>query len=167
MKKYLFLLLLLLPLAASAARPAKGISRSEVAGIVSEFRHYDGVEVIRLGRLGTAAVKGAVRLAGAGDPDIREALTMMKGLKSLTVLKYDDCAPAVRERLNRRIGRALDKGELLMEAREGGTAMQIFGIVDDETGTARDFVIHAPADNALICLFGTLSLDTLAKITER
>lgn len=167
MKKYLFLLLLLLPLAASAARPGKGISRSELTGIISEFRRYDGVEVVRLGRLGTSAVKSAIRLAGAGDPEIRDALTMMKGLKSLTVLQYEDCAPAVRERLNRRIARALDKGELLMEARDGGTSMQIFGIVDDETETVRDFVIHAPANSALICLFGSLSLDTLSKFAER
>ncbi|MBR5724583.1 MAG: DUF4252 domain-containing protein [Bacteroidales bacterium] len=167
MKKCLFLLLLLLPLAASAARPAKGISRSEMTGIISEFRRYDGVEVVRLGRLATSAVKGAIRLAGMGDPDIREALTLMKGLKSLTILQYEDCAPAVRERLNRRISRALDKGELLMEARDGDTAMQMFGIVDDETGTVRDFVIHAPANCALICLFGTLSVDALSKFAEQ
>ena len=47
MKKLILILALLIPLAASAARP-KSVSRTEITSIISDFRHYDGVEVVRL-----------------------------------------------------------------------------------------------------------------------
>ena len=74
---------LLVPLAAFAAEPAKSVSRTEIASIISEFRHYDGVEVIKLGRLATGALKGVVSAAGMTDPDTREALKMIDEWKSI------------------------------------------------------------------------------------
>ena len=48
MKKVLLIFALLLPLVASAARPAKRVSKSEVTSLISDFRQYDGVEVVRM-----------------------------------------------------------------------------------------------------------------------
>lgn len=165
MKRLLLFLVLLLPLAASAAQPSRTVSKSELATVISDFRRCDGVEVVTLNRLATTAVKGVIRMAGSNDPEVREALQLMRGLKKLTVLEYENAAPDIRDRIQERIARALDGGELLMEARDGGgTSMQMFGIVDDASGTIRDFVIHAPDNCALLCLFGTLSMDALAKM---
>lgn len=163
-KVLLFLTLALLPLAASAARPSRTVSKTELASIVSEFRGYDGVEVVRLNRLTTGVVKGFIRMAAASDPDAREAVELMRGLKRLTVLEYEDAAPGIRNRINTRIAQALDGSELLMEAKDGSSALQVFGIVDDANGLVRDFVVHAPNDCALICLFGSMSMDTLTKL---
>lgn len=163
-KRILLLIAFLLPLAASAAQPSRTLSKTELASIVSEFRRYDGVEVVKLNRLATGAVKGVIRLAAKSDPDAREALRTMRGLKKLTVLEYDGAAPEVKARLNTRIAQALDGSELLMEAKDGSSAVQIFGVVDDANSLVRDFVVHAPNDCALICLFGSMSMDILGKL---
>ncbi len=165
-KIILLFLCLLLPLAASAGTPAKKVSKTKVTSVIAEARRYEGVEVVRLGRVATAALKGLVRAASREDPDAREALQLMRGVKNLTVLDYDDCAPAVRERLARRLDEALGGSELLMEAKEsGGTSMQMFGILDEQTDLVRDFVIHAPSEGALICIFGSIPMDVLGKVT--
>ena len=164
MKKFLLLIAILLPLTASAARPAKRVSRSEMTSIISDFRHYDGVEVVKVGWLGTALVKGLARHVDDDDADMRTLLQTLRGIKGVTVVDYDDADPAVRERLNKKIERALSRCELLMEARDDGSAMQLFGVVDDAKGTVRDLVIHTPGDNALICLFGTVSMDAVGKL---
>ena len=165
MKRILLILTLaLLPLAASAAQPSRTLSKTELASIITEFRGYDGVEVVRLNRLATGAIKGVVRVAAKSDPDAREALRMMRGLKKVTVLEYEDAAPEVKARLSPRIAQALDGSELLMEAKDGGSALQVFGIVDDANALVRDFVVHAPSSCALICLFGSMSMDTLSKL---
>jgi len=161
MKKFLLILTLLVPLAAFAAEPAKSVSRTEIASIISEFRHYDGVEVVKLGRLMTGALKGVIRTAGVTDPDTRKALEMIQGLKGLTVLEYEDAPSDIRYRLDRRIEHALQRSELLMETKEDDTRMQMFGTVDDVSGMVRDFVIHVPDSGTLICLFGTMSLEVL------
>ena len=161
MKKVLIFFALLVPLAAFAAEPAKSVSRTEIASIISEFRHYDGVEVIKLGRLATGALKGVVSAAGMTDPDTREALKMIEGLKGLTVLSYEDAPSDIRYRIDRRVDRALQRCELLMEAKEGDSQMRMFGSVDDASGTVRDFVIYVPDGGTLICLFGKMSLEVL------
>lgn len=166
MKKILLFLALLLPLAAFAAEPAKSVSRSEIESIVSEFRQYDGVEVIKLGSLATGALKAVVRTAGIGDADTREALKMIQGLRGLTLMEYEDAPKDIRYRIDRRVERALQKCELLMEAKDGGSRMRMYGSVDDRSGVVRDFVIYVPEDGALICLFGKMSLEALKAAME-
>ena len=163
MKKFLLILTLLIPLAATAAQPSRSVSRTEIASIISDFRHYDGVEVVKLGRLATGALRGVIGTVGLTDPDTREALKLIEGLKGLTVLEYDDAPKDIRYRLDRRIERALQKCELLMEAKEDDGVMRMFGSVDDAMGTVRDFVIYVPDSGTLICLFGKMSLDVLQK----
>lgn len=162
MKKVLIILALLMPLAASAVEPARPVSRTAIASIVSEFRRYDGVEVVKLGRLATGALKNVVSLAGISDPDTREALKMIEGLRGLTVVEYEDAPSDIRYRMDRRIERALQKCELLMETKADDGMMRMFGSVDD-AGAVRDFVIYAPDSSTLICLFGKMSMDVLKK----
>ena len=162
MKKILLILTLLVPLTATAARP-KSVSRTEIASIISDFRRYDGVEVVKLGRLAAGALKGVIGAVAVTDPDTREALKLIEGLKGLTVLEYEDAPKDIRYRIDRRIERALQKCELLMEAKDGETQMRMFGSVDDASGTIRDFVIYVPDSSSLICLFGKMSLDVLQK----
>lgn len=166
MKKF-FLLLALLPSLAAAARPAgEKIPTGEISAILSDFRRYDGVEVIRLGQIGTAAVKGVVRAAARSDPDAREALRLIRGIRQVSVMDYEDCAPAVRERIERRIARTLAGSELLLEAKDGNSSVRMFGIVDERTGDLHDFVLHAPDDCALVCLSGTLPAEALGRFIE-
>jgi hypothetical protein len=164
MKKFLLLIVLLLPLTASAARPAKRVSRSEVASIVSDFRRYEGVEVVKMGWLGTALFKGLARHMDDQDADMQMLRKLLRGLRNVTVLEYEGADPDVRARLDRRIARALGRSELLMEARDGGTGMQLFGIVDDATGMVHDLVMRAPDDCTLICLFGSIPMDAVGQL---
>ena len=166
MKKILLILSFLLPLSAFAMQPSRTISRSDVSSIVSDFRHYDGVEVVRLGRLVTGAAKGVLRLAGGMDADAQQVISLMNGLNGLTILEYEDAAPEVRARLDNRIARVLRKSELLMEARENGNGVMMYGTVDEKSGKIRNFVMHSPDGCALICFFGTLSVDALKALME-
>ena len=167
MKKYLLILLLLLPLTASASRPAKRVSRTELSSIVSEFRHTDGVEVVKLGRLATALVRGAAVHIDDEDGDMRELRHALRGIKGVTVMEYGGAAPNVRERLNNRLSRVLDKREVLMEVKDDGETVQIFGLLDDASGLVQDIIFFAPHECTLTCLFGTLPLDFVGKIAAQ
>ena len=167
MKKYLLILLLLLPLTASAARPQKKVSQREVASIVSEFRHCDGVEVMRLGWLGTALVKGVAVHIDDEDGDMREIRQALRGIKGVAIMSYEDASEEVRSKIERRLNRAMKGRELLMEAKDNGEYVQIFGVMDDARGTVRDFVMHVPSSSALICLFGSIPMEAVSKLATR
>jgi hypothetical protein len=167
LKKLLLFFLLLLPLTAGAARPHRSVSSSDVSSIISEFRHCEGVEVIRLGRMGTALARGVFHYADDGDEDMQELGRVLRGIKGMAIMDYEDASGEVRERIERRLTRALSGRELLIEAKDGGDIMQIFGRLDEATGTVRDFVMHVPGDGALICLFGSIPMEAVSKISVR
>ena len=98
MKRIFLILNILIPLSCLAGTPPRTVSPTRVAAVVSSCRHYDGVEVIKLGRIGTAFLKEATRLAAIGEPEVRE------------------------------------------------------------------FVLFSPSDCMLMCVFGTISMDALAKL---
>jgi len=145
MKKLLLFLLLLGPITATAASPDGRIPKTQITSFITEYSHCEGVDVVRLGRLATGAVKGVVRVASIGDPDAREALSLMKGVKSLYVFDYASCTPALRVRIGRRLNRIFRNTELMMEVNDEEDRMQIFG---------------------LICIFGSVSMKTIARMMD-
>ena len=53
-----------------------------------------------------------------------------------------------------------------MEVKDESDTMQMYGIIDEDGESVRDFVLYTPADCALICIFGKVSMDAVAKIIK-
>lgn len=166
MKRLFLYFLLLLPLAAAAASPEGRVPKTRISTFLSEYRHCEGVEVVRLGRVSTAALKGVIRVAARkeNDPDARDFLKLMRHVKSLYVFEYEGCKPALRDKISRRLNRLLTDSDLLMEANDGGERMQIYGLYDERTEAVRDFVLFSPSDCTLVCLFGSIPMETVSNI---
>jgi hypothetical protein len=166
MKRILLIIsIILLPQALVCAQ-GKTISKTQLTATVSGCRQYEGAELVKLGRLATAALKKTIRLSSANDSDARQVLSLMKGIREMAILDYSDCSENDKESISRKLERALSGGEMLMEASDEGGKMRIYGVVDDKTDTVRDFVMYAPSDCALICIFGSISLKTVAKMAS-
>lgn len=164
MKKLILLLFLLLPLPGAALALDGRIPKARIASFITEYRHCEGVEVVRLGRIATAALKGAIRIAARKDPDSRDILNLTKDIRGLYVFEYGDCAPALREKIGRRLDRLFNDSAMLMEASDGGQRMQIYGLYDELTESVRDFVMYNPADCTLICVFGSFSMEAVSRM---
>ena len=87
----------------------KNVSKTQLAALVSDYRNCDGVELVQLGSLATSAIKTAIRVSAKDDPDAAEALKLLGGIRRLTVFEYEDCSPAVKEKITRRIDRILSE----------------------------------------------------------
>ena len=164
MKQILLIISILIPLSTGAATSRGAVPRGRVSAVISECRHYKGAEVVSLGRMATAAVKAVVRAGEREDPDLRQAVRLMKGIRSVSVFSFEDCSEKDKERIVRKLDRALTGSEMLMETKDGAEKMRIYGVLDERTDQVRDFVLYAPGDCALICLFGRFSADALAKL---
>ena len=168
MKKIVLILLLsLLPLAAPAQR-TKALPRQKVTTLVSDFSGEYGFEVVRVGRLGLGVVKAAMRKAirASGDDEAAAAFKIISGVKSVSIVEYGDARPQIKERFERRLHRMLDDVDLLMEAKDDGTNMRVFGVVDEDGGEVRDFMAFSPNDCVLICLYGSMSMRELARLMK-
>ena len=111
-KTIAILCILLLPLSGWAGKPVKA---GQLASLVSEYRNVEGVELVRLGTLATSAIKTAVRISAKDDPDARQALDILSGIRRLTVFEFEDCEASVKEKINKKLkekGINLSKEEL-------------------------------------------------------
>lgn len=167
MKRYLLIILLFsLAIQGYARTGEKTVSKSGVMFAMSECKNYEGVDLVSLGRFSTFALKQAIRFAAKEDPDAREALDLMKGIHRITVMDYESCSSPVRARISRRLENALSGSELLMEAGDSGDKIRMYGLMDEKVGSIKDFVLFSPSDYSLICIFGSISMDAVAKLSS-
>ena len=151
---------------AGMAFGATPLTRARLTSLIKECGNYEGAEVVRLGGFTTGALKGLVWIAGSGDPDAKEFLRLCRGIKSMSIMEFDDCSPSDRAYINDRIERLLDESDVLMDVKEDGQNLRIYGVFDEKKNTVGDFVLYSKDECALICLFGKVSMDTLSDLSK-
>ena len=166
MKRIILVLCFLIPLASFAGTPRNAVSRPGISALISECRHYEGAEVVSLGRFAMAVMKGVIRNAANDDPDARKFMGMIKGIHKLYVFDFGDCSAEDQARIVKKLDRTLSRYEMLMEAGDSGERMMIYGMMDEETDEVKDFVMYAPSDCSLICILGTLSAEAISKLAS-
>ena len=169
MKKcLLFLMLLVSPLVLTAGNSSKAAKADRIVRLVNEYRGYDGFEVVRLGALPTSLLKGVAKIAMSADddPEVREMYKLIKGIRKLTVVEFEECDSSVSASFCRKMDRILDGVDLLMEVKDGGDHFSMYGVVSGDGAEVRDFILYSPEDCVLICLFGTISMDNVYKMME-
>ena len=165
-KTFLTIALVMLTVAAFAASPKRSVSQESLVSLVNEYSLYDGFEVIKVGSLGTAALRGVAKVAAAADredPEVRELVKMLNGIKKMAIVDYSECDDKARDKFDKKLERLLSSSDLLMEAKDEEDTVRIYGLVSDDASTVKDFVMYVPSESALICLFGSISLDSLSK----
>lgn len=164
MKKAIIMLaVLLVPVMTFAVDPGGKVSKAKVSSIVSHYRNKQGVEVVELGYLGTSLVKGLASLSSVNDKDAKDALMVLKGIKGLTVLSYEDASPELKTTINGKLEKLLKGADLLMEAKDEGETMRIYGTYSEKTGKVSDVVMFAPTEGTFIYLVGSFNLDEISK----
>ena len=167
MKKLLITLLTVIFASMCFCTDMKAVTKNKLMALVQDVKPYDGVELVKVGSLGTAAIKALVKLGAViDDEDARNALEIIKGLNKVVILDYEDCDDAVKAKITAKAAKALAGSDLLMEVKDGEDHMQMYGVVDGEGSEVRDFVMYDSEGCALICLFGRINLNTVMKLAE-
>jgi len=146
----------------SEAESAAGAGERDVVrlpGIKVVSDNY--LDIVSIGGVGLSMAKWAAK--HDDDVDVA-ALAAIDGVKRLMVVSYEDCPAAMKDRFDRKIQKALNGCELLMEAKDDGTDMYIYGDMSDDGSRIGDIVMYTPSESALICIFGSISADALGAV---
>ena len=148
------------------AQKAEIISHLEkgqvLEGVVKNITSY-GV-FVDLGGVGLGLLKAAARTA-ADTPEDREALKLFSGLKRLTIVDFSEAAPDVREKFLRKANRILSGGEMLMEAKDGGETVRIYGTASEDGTLLEDIALLA--GDALIFIRGSIRTDQVEALMKQ
>lgn len=160
MRKLLLTLCVLFVAVSSFAQ----VSRAKMSSYITSCKHYEGAEVVHFGGLGSLIMKGAASFISIGEPELRDVLPLIRGIRGFYLLDYSDCRECDRKRISRKLNRLLSKADLLMEVSDDEGALRIFGT---DTGTKiKDVVIYTPSDCTVICCFGSIDPDALASLMD-
>ena len=161
----MLLLLVMMPLIGMAGGQQR-TRNTELESLVNQISRTPGVEVVKLGSLGTGLLRKAIKagMNDVTDPQEKEMLNALMGIKKIAVIDYSSCNESLSSKFNRKIEKVLDADNLLVDVKDDGDSMKIYGFVTEDGSTVKDFVLHSSSDNSLICLFGTISLDKLMEI---
>ena len=154
MKKLLITLTILLTgTLAWAGNPA-----AKVQTLVNEFRHNEGFDGITLGPLGLSLVKTLALSDSDMDAEDREVLKAFTHIRRLSILDFEDARPDVKERFVSRVKKILEGMELILEAKDDGSRLSIYGI--DNGKEIKDCILFDPS-GTLICVRGSVTLEKL------
>ena len=158
MKKILITLMMLLSLGTVALA---GEPNRQLRNLVSDYRGTEGFDVVDVGGLGLSLLKAAAR-TGAETPEDRAALKLFDGLKRLTIVDFSDAAPEVKDKFLRKANRILQGCEMLLEAKDDGETVRIYGTSSDDGDLLEDIALIA--GEALIFVRGAIRADQVAAL---
>jgi hypothetical protein len=161
MKKILITLMMLLSLGTVALA---GEPNRQLRNLVSDYRGTQGFDVVDVGGLGLSLLKAAARTA-ADSPEDREALRLFNGLKRLTIVDFSEAEPEVKDKFLRKVNRILRSGEMLLEAKDGGETVRIYGTSSDDGNLLEDVALLA--GEALIFVRGSIRADQVAALMKQ
>lgn len=154
MKKLFLALVLTLQMVGCAMAGPSGIQN-----LVNQYRYREDVDVISVGPMGMSLLRMVAGASSGLDKDVLDLLSITKGIKRITIVDFEDSE--MRESITRKLERELEGMELIMEAKDDGECVRIFG--HDDGKCIRDFLLYT-SEGTLIMTSGKVDADKLIAI---
>ena len=140
-----------------------GNPSGKIRTLVNDFRDQPGFEVVEMGPVALGLIRAAARGEVKNDDD-RKALQVFKDIKRLTVLDFSDADAAHKEKFLRKAKRILADEEMLMEAKDDGETVRIYGL-SNVSDILEDVIILA--GDALISVHGKIRADLVGELINQ
>lgn len=132
---------------------------SQLARLARQYKHLDGFEMVSIGPLGTALLKGTVR--SAANKKDREALKVFSDIKRLLVVDFSDIQADKKATFSAKVEKILSGMDLIMEAKDDGEIVRIYGV--EKGDSVQDCIIYS-SDGDLVVTQGSISLNRLGDL---
>lgn len=137
---------------------------TDVYGLAREYGQKEGFEVTSVGSTLLGLMKVAVAFEGGLDEEDRAALDIFKGIKNVTVVEFEDASEADKKAFRTHLEKILGSMELILEAKEDGESVRIYGQDDGEA--LHDILIYCPDDDAIIGVKGSIAMENIGRLME-
>lgn len=156
--------MLVLPVVACAQ-----VSKSRVVNLVQAYRGCPGFEVVNVGPLGLSLMKALARVSGETeeDEDLALVLQAADGLRGVAIVDYSEASDRDKRKFSEKAAKLFMESEKLVEIKDEGERVLMYGTSDESGKVISDFVLFAPDECALICLFGDIPVETVMKLAEQ
>ena len=148
----------------TAAQAGHKTQNHQLRNLVSYYKGTEGFEVVELGGVALSLMKAAARSAAETEED-RQAMNVFRGIKRLTVVDFSESSDHDRETFLRKVNKILAHDEMLMEAKDSGETVRIYGSSTKDENLLEDIVILA--NEALIFVRGSIRIDQVEALMKQ
>lgn len=163
----IFAMSLVLMTACAGNSNAKSV-KSSVKSLIDNYEKERGFESINIGPFALSFVKAGVNFMD-DDDDIESQIIKksINDIKALTVADYSDCKMSVRREFEKKLLSLMARKELLIDAKDDGERVLIYGNVSEDGNIVKDVIIFVPDDCELVCLWGELGVEGLMSFAQQ
>ena len=141
-----------------------GNPSGKIRTLMNEFRDEPGFEVVDMGPVALGLIRAAAR-GEVKTEDDRKALQVFKDIKRLTILDFSDEEASRKEKFLRKAKRVLADEEMLLEAKDGGETIRVYGLSNAAGDILEDVILLA--GDALISVRGKIRADLVGELVNQ
>ncbi|MBQ4022347.1 MAG: DUF4252 domain-containing protein [Bacteroidales bacterium] len=143
-------------------------AEARLAGISSDKESVSlpGIKVVSDANVEMVSIGGIAMKLGKSISGLNREMPAVRGISSMLVVSYEDCPVHIKDKFNAKMSNALRGCELLMEAKDNGEKMSIYGNTARDGERVNDIIMFVPQEGALICFFGSIDSKDLADLVE-
>ena len=169
MKKLISIIMLVVMTAGTgivhAAVPQEKVDTDAVARLIGRYDGKEGFEVVSFGNVAMGLVK-LLANAAAEDQEEKEALDTLDGIHKFVAVEYYGASADRKAAFNREMSELLRNAEKIMEVKDSGDSVDIYGTMSKDGDRINDIIIHVPEDCTFVCFFGNIRTEDLGDIVK-
>lgn len=169
MKKIIAMVMLVVMTAGTgishAAAQKGNVDSSAILKLVEKYKGEEGFETVTFGNLAVGFVK-MIANATAQTPEDKAALDMLSGIRKFVAVEYEDASASAKSSFDKEISALLAGTEKIVEVKDGGDSVDIYGTLSKDGEMIRDIVIHVPEESSIVCIFGTVDIKDLGEVMK-
>ena len=144
------------------------VQSGKLLALINDYRDKEGFDVITVGSLGTSIIKKMIaNNLDKVDEKTKSLFKAIEGIKKIAVVDFGSSDAAVRTEFIQKMEKLLSRSQLLMEIKDSEDKLYMYGVVGRKNNKVSDFVLYNPDGGNVICLFGSIPLDSLANLADK
>ena len=129
--------------------------------LINKYNGEDGFEVMSFGGLAL----GLVKMAANASSDA-EGLDILDGIRKFVVVEYYDAAADKKIAFNEDVTELLKDASKIMEVKEAGDKVEIYGTLSKDGERISDVVLYMPEESSFVCFFGNIRIKDIGAVME-
>lgn len=167
MKKIISVIMLALMTAGigiQASAVDRKLDAADLSAVISRYENEEGFETVRFGNLSMGFFKMIAKVA-ASEED-KKALDIFDGISKFIVVDYSDASSTKKTAFIKELSKILDGVEKIIEVKDSGDSVDIYGSLSEDGEEISNVVIHASDGFSLVCFFGSVKMKDIGEIAK-
>lgn len=138
------------------------LNEADLAKVIAKYENEEGFETMTFGSLSMGLIK-LIANATASKED-KKALDILSGINKFVIVEYEDAPSAKKAAFNKEVSALLSGVEKIVEVKESGDSVDIYGSLSMDGERIENVVIHVSDGGSLVCFFGSVKTSDLGEL---